>query len=147
MEKNGGEWKKSAERAFLPSIADLIDILTIDQIKEVLLTDKKSIYAEEMKKLEHDIDLIIEENKVQLSARKIRMIIVLAQMNLHIWKCKDKMQEESERYAEYLTLAHQLNGIRNQIKNMLLDEFGEANKASKKTNDNTDDLEGWLISI
>lgn len=140
------------ERKFVLPITELIDRLTIDQIKEVLIkNDEQNEYSQdisdEIKKLEHDIDLIINERDLKLSSRMIRIIIIISQMNLHIWYNKDKMQNCSkENYNEFLKLAHQLNGIRNQMKNFLLEETGDKEKSSIKTNFNTDGLD-WRISI
>ena len=142
-----GNIMSSKERQYLLPLAELIDRLTIAQIKEVLISENKESYTQEMEKLAHDIDLIIEERELKLSARLIRIIIVLSQMNLHIWFNKDKMQNNPEHYLELLKLAHQLNGIRNQMKNLLLEESGDREKSAMKTNFNTDALEGWEISI
>ena len=68
-------------------------------------------------------------------------------MNVHIWNNKDKMKAEPEEYDEHLKLAHQLNGLRNQMKNLLLEESGERDKSSERTNFDTDGLEGWNISL
>ena len=135
------------KRQFLPAVAELIDRLTVDQIKEVLLPEIQPEVSEEMQKICSDIDLLIEERNLQLSARIIRIIIALAQMNVHIWKLKDYMQENPEKYDESLKLAHQLNGIRNQMKNILLEEVGDKEKSAERTNYNTDGLKGWSISI
>ena len=135
------------ERQYLPPCAELIDSLTINQIKEVMIPQNKESFAREMEKIAHDVDLIIEERGLKLSARLIRIIIAIAQMNLHIWHNKDKMKNDSEKYTELLKLSHQLNGIRNQMKNMLLEEIGDKEKSARRTNYNTDGLEGWDISI
>ena len=137
----------SKQRQYLPPCAELVDSLTINQIKEVRLPGQKESFAREMKKITHDIDLLIEERGLKLSARLIRIIIAVAQMNLHIWYNKDKMQENPDKYLELLKLSHQLNGVRNRMKNLLLEELGDKEKASRKTNYNTDGLEGWEISI
>ncbi len=142
-----GYTMRRKERRYLLPLAELIDRLTIDQIKEVLIPENKESCAEEMKKLAHDIDLIIEERELKLSARLIRIIIMLSQMNLHIWYNKDKMQKDPEHYSELLKFAHQLNGIRNQMKNLLLEETGDKEKSAVRTNFDTDGLEGWDISI
>jgi len=134
-------------RQYLPSFAELVDQLTVDQIKEVLVPELKQDVAQEMDKIANDINTIIDETGLALSARQIRIIIVLAQINLHIWHNKDKMQAEPEKYSDYLKLAHQLNGIRNQMKNLLLEETGDREKSARKTNFNTDGLEGWDISL
>lgn len=135
------------ERQFLTPFAELVDRLTVDQVKEVLLPAGKESYAEEMRRISHDIDLLIKERNMALSSRLLRIVVVLAQMNVHIWHLKDRMQEDPSRYHEFLKLAHQLNGIRNQMKNLLLEEAGEREKSAERSNFNTDGLEGWDVSI
>ena len=138
--------KTNPERKYLPTIADLIDSLSIDQIKEIKLGNKQS-YALEMKKISHDIDILISQKQIKLTARLIRMVIILAQINLFIWNNKDQMQKDPKRYNQLLKLAHQLNGIRNRIKNLLLELSNDAEPSLKRTNVETDDLKGWKISI
>jgi len=138
---------QSEGRQYLPSFAELIDRLTVDQIKEVLAPSGSGAIADEIRTLENDMDLIIGDQDVALSARMLRKVIVLAQINLHIWHNKDRMQAEPDRYAELLTMAHQLNGIRNRIKNSLLDDSGDATAAARHTNTETDGLQGWDISV
>ena len=138
---------ENKERQYLPPLAELIDSLTINQIKEVKFAEQKESLAEEIGKIAHDIDLIIEERDLKLSARLIRIIIAIAQMNLHIWYNKDEMQKDPEKYMDLLKLSHQLNGVRNRMKNILLEEVGDKGKSARKTNYNTDGLEGWNISI
>lgn len=138
--------KTNIERKYLPTLADLIDVLAIDQIKEIKLENKHS-YALEMKKISHDINVLIAQKQIKLSARLIRMIIVIAQINLFIWNNKDKMQEDPSRYNDLLKLAHQLNGIRNRMKNKISEEVGDKEPSKKRTNVETDDLKGWDISI
>jgi hypothetical protein len=57
------------------------------------------------------------------------------------------MQQEPEKYLDLLKLSHQLNGLRNQVKNMLMEEAGDHEKSARRTNFNTDGLEGWGISL
>jgi|SRR3989344_1933801 len=135
-------------RKYLPTLADLIDSLTINQIKEIKFHGDKSSYAEIIKKICHDIDLIIEEKNIKLTSRLVRIIILVAQLNLFIWENKDKMQEaDSEKYSKLLKFSHQLNGIRNTMKNKILEEIGDKDPSKKRTNTNTDGLKGWEISI
>ena len=139
------------KRLFTYSLAELIDRLTVDQIKEVLLPEKKADVAKEMINICHDVDLIIKEKNLVLDSRLIRIIIAISQLNLHIWKFKDEMEslkdKNEARYLELLKISHQLNGIRNRLKNMLLNQNKEADGASLRSNFNTDGLEGWEISI
>ena len=135
-------------RQFTLPLAELVDRLAIDQIKEVLLPARRESIAAEIQKLEHDIDLLIGEKQLALSSRILRIVIALAQLNLHIWQNKDRMQSlpESE-YLELLKFSHQLNGIRNHLKNQLLEATGDLEPSAERTNFNTDGLQGWDISI
>ena len=49
------------DRKWVPTIADLIDRLSIHQLKEVFVPDRKEKYAKEMKDIMHDINLLIQE--------------------------------------------------------------------------------------
>lgn len=136
-----------SERQFLPPLAELIDRMTITQIKLALLRSGKKDFSTELKKLSHDIDLIIQENNILINSSVIQSVIILAQMNLHIWYNKDQMQSNLDNEAEYLRLlklAHQLNGLRNQVKNSLLDLEGIQDQSQKRSNLETDGLD-WNI--
>jgi predicted ribosome quality control (RQC) complex YloA/Tae2 family protein len=133
-------------RKFVLPAAELLDRLSVDQIKEMLFDNNSSI-TKEIDSLSHDIDLILSQKDVKLNARFIRIIMVLSQINVHIWYLKDKMQEDDERYDELLKLAHQINGVRNRMKNLLLEEFGDKEKSLLRSNFDTDGLKGWEPSI
>ena len=72
-------------RKYLPTFSELIDRLSIVQLKEVFISEHKEEYAKEIADILHDIDLILKEKSGKIDAKKIRSIVVLAQMNLHIW--------------------------------------------------------------
>ncbi len=140
--------KNNQDRKYLPTLTDLVDSLTINQIKEIKFHDKKTAYAEEINKICHDIDLIIDEKEIKINSKLIRVIIILAQLNLYIWENKDRMQkEDSENYLKLLKHAHQLNGIRNTIKNKISEMAGDNDPGKKRTNIETDDLKGWNINV
>lgn len=139
------------KRQFLPPMAELIDRMTVTQIKLALLKDNKDSFIEELGKLEHDIELIIDSNSLKFDSRLLRIIIVLSQMNLHIWHNKDKMQDklkanDEKEYLELLKLSHQLNGIRNRMKNSLLEVENVKDKSQVRSNFETDGLD-WDISL
>ena len=139
------------QRQFLPPMAELIDRMTVTQIKLALSKDNKDSFIEEISKLEHDIDLILDSNNLILDARLIRIVIVLSQMNLHIWNNKDKMQDklkdnEEKEYLDLLKLSHQLNGFRNRMKNSLLEIEDVQDKSQIRSNFETDGLD-WDINI
>jgi predicted nuclease with TOPRIM domain len=133
-------------RKFVLPAAELIDRLAVDQIKEMLFDDNKSI-TKEIQNLSDDLEHIIGEKEVIFTTRLLRIIVALSQINVHIWYLKDKMQEDEERYDELLKLAHQINGVRNRLKNLLLEEFGDKEKSLLRSNFDTDGLEGWEVSI
>ncbi len=129
-----------SERRCLPTFADLVDELTINQIKEIMLSADRATFAARIEALKHDIDLVLRERGIELSARLVHIVVVLAQMNLHIWMNKDRMEADPAGYAEHLTRAHQLNGIRNQMRNLLLEASGELQAATRRSNASTDGL-------
>jgi len=135
------------DRKFLPPFAELLDRLIIDQIKEVKLPAKASDIHAEMDLLWNDIDVLIAERGLRLSASLIAAIAAMAQINLEIWSLKDRMSAEQGDYMENLKRAHQLNGVRNQIKNRLLEACGDAAPGMVRTNFNTDGLEGWDLYV
>lgn len=135
-------------RQFNVTFAELVDHLTIDQIKEVLLpAEQAKNYASEIKQLEHDIDIIISEKEIRLSAEYLRVIILLAQVNLYVWYNKDKMANEPENYMELLRFAQDLNSLRNHIKNLILEKTGEATPASKRATFFNYDSNKWYTDI
>jgi hypothetical protein len=108
-------------RKYLPTLAELIDRLSIAQLKEVFLSEHKEEYASEIKDILHDINLLVEDSKV--SAETIRAIVVLAQMNLHIWH-NEAEARKGKNSGENLLLTHGLNGIRNTAKNKIQEIVG-----------------------
>ena len=135
-------------RKFLTPLSELIDRLTVDQIKQLLnKDDSQESLKKEMQNIMYDIDQIINDKKTKLDSEIIRMIIILSQINLHIWNLKDRMEKDKNGYDKNLKLAHQINGIRNQIKNKLLEKKKDLNQSSKRSNFNTDELNGWDFDL
>lgn len=111
------------ERKYLPTLADLIDRLTIIQLKEVFIEKYKSEYSKEIADIIDDIDLLIKENKEILDGNFIRELIVLAQINLHIWH-NEANYRKGVKDGNNLELTHGLNGIRNTAKNKIQERVG-----------------------
>ena len=107
-------------RKYLPTLSELIDRLSITQLKEVFISDHKEEYSEEIKEILHDIDLILQEKDVVVDAKFIRAIVVLSQMNLHIWH-NESNYRKGIKDGNNLELTHGLNGIRNTAKNKIQD--------------------------
>ena len=68
-------------RKYLPTLSELIDRLSIAQLKEVFIVEHKSEYAQEISDIIHDIDLILKENDAIITGETIRAIVVLAQIS------------------------------------------------------------------
>ena len=112
-----------SERKYLPTLSELIDRLSIVQLKEVFITEHKEEYSKEISDILHDIDLTLEDKNVILDSRSIRAIVVLSQMNLHIWH-NESNYRKGIRDGNNLELTHGLNGIRNTAKNRIQEKSG-----------------------
>ncbi|NDB29757.1 hypothetical protein EB169_09395 [archaeon] len=111
------------QRKYLPTLAELIDRLSIIQLKEVFITQHKEEYAKEIADIVHDINLCLKESKEELNGETIRAIVVLSQMNLHIWSNETNVRNGTEG-PNKLALTHGLNGIRNTAKNKIQEVVG-----------------------
>jgi hypothetical protein len=111
------------ERKYNHTFGDLIDRLSILQLKEVFIPEHKQEYSEEMKLILEDLQTILDcEETSFVNANTIRHIIVLAQMNLHIWSNESEVRKNGGEGNLYLT--HGLNGIRNTAKNKIQELVG-----------------------
>ena len=113
-------------RKYLPTLGELIDRLTIVQLKEVKIPKHKKEYEKEIKDIVHDINQILLDEKYDIDivdGETIRAIIVLAQMNTHIWVNEDNARNGDNK-GNKLMLTHGLNGIRNTAKNKIQESVG-----------------------
>ena len=136
-----------SDRKFVPSLSELIDRLSIDQLKEVLLPEYKDKYAAEMQDIMHDIDSEISDNKVVINSRLIRAIIIVAQLNAHIWYNESAARKGEIQDLNLLILTHGLNGLRQQYKNIILNEIGALKGFDYKTDCLAAEFKGWEISL
>jgi hypothetical protein len=113
----------SKERKYLPTLAELIDRLSISQLKEVFITEHKEEYAQEIADIVNDIQICIESGTEPVTAETIRAIVVLSQMNLHIWHNESNVRA-GKSGPSALVLTHGLNGIRNTAKNKIQEVVG-----------------------
>jgi|TARA_B100000315_G_scaffold100160_1_gene92092 hypothetical protein len=135
--------KKSKQRKFLPTLGELIDRLSIHQLKEVFIPENKKNYAEEMNDIVHDIDLILKEKDVNLDGDIIRAIVVLSQMNAHIWYNESQVRK-GEKGSDNLMLTHGLNGIRNTAINKIMEVVG--GRKDYKIDCIASDFKDWDVS-
>lgn len=110
-----------SEKKYLPTLSELIDRLSIAQLKEVFITEHKDEYSKEIKDILHDIQMEIEGKEI--TSEVIRAIVVLSQMNLHIWH-NESNYRKGIKEGNSLELTHGLNGIRNTSKNKIQEVVG-----------------------
>ena len=130
-------------RKYLPTLSELIDRISIAQLKEVFIVEHKSEYAQEISDIIHDIDLILKDNDAIITGETIRAIVVLAQMNLHIWH-NESNYRKGIKDGNNLELTHGLNGIRNTSKNKVQEVVG--GRKDYKIDCLAADFKDWEIS-
>ena len=57
------------------------------------------------------------------------------------------MRESNKNLDNNIRLSHQLNALRNKVKNRLITYLDGEKDSQKKTNVNKEDLKGWKYSI
>jgi len=130
-------------RKYLPTLSELVDRLSITQLKEVFIPEHKDEYAQEIADIVHDIQAYIDENKSEITAETIRAIVVLSQMNLHIWH-NESNYRKGIKDGNNLELTHGLNGIRNTAKNKIQEIIG--GRKDYKIDCLAADFKDWEIS-
>ncbi len=106
-------------RRYLPTLSELVDRLTIVQLKMIFIADHRDDYAAERGLIEHDIDLILGEKIIKLSARDLRAALIIMLANRFIWENESKARAGGGEQDKLLKLTHSINGVRNQAKNIL----------------------------
>jgi len=132
------------ERKYLPTLAELIDRLSISQLKEVFITEHKDEYSQEINDIQHDIQLFLNEHPDALNAETIRAIVVLAQTNLHIWH-NESNYRKGIKDGNNLELTHGLNGVRNTAKNKIQEVVG--GRKDYKLDCLAAEFQNWGISL
>jgi len=130
-------------RKYLPTLSELIDRLSIAQLKEVFIGEHRDVYEQEIKDIINDINIILKEKNGKIDGETIRAIVVLSQMNLHIWH-NESNYRKGIKDGNNLELTHGLNGIRNTAKNMIQEIVG--GRKDYKIDCLAADFKDWEIS-
>lgn len=130
-------------RKYLPTFAELIDRLSITQLKEVFITDHKDEYSQEIIDICHDIQECLNNNDGKITSDTVRAIVVLSQMNLHIWH-NESNYRKGIKEGNNLELTHGLNGIRNTAKNKIQEAVG--GRKDYKIDCLAADFKDWEVS-
>ena len=129
--------KRKTKRKYQLTESELVDRLSIVQLKEVFIPDRKEEYSKEIDDIVHDLNLL------GLDGNLIRAVIVLSQMNLHIWH-NEANYRKGNKEGNNLELTHGLNGIRNTAKNKIQDRIG--GRKDYKVDCLAADFKDWEVS-
>ena len=121
-------------RQYLPTFSDLVDRLTICQLKAIFIPENKEAYEKEIELIIHDIDEILDikdqitcarlRNQI-VTGRMIHAIVVVMLANREIWLNESKARATGDMKDSNLIFTHSINGIRNTAKNIISQELGE----------------------
>lgn len=115
--------KVSTGRKYLPTLSDLVDRLTIVQMKMIWISERAKEYAEERDLILHDIDLILQEGS-RINANAVLAIVLVALTNRVIWESESVARRGGTEQDKLLKFTHSINGIRNTAKNLLAQQMG-----------------------
>ena len=112
-------------RKYLPTFAELIDRLSIVQLKYIFISENSDAYRQEMNDIIHDLNMIIQEDDIKITGDMIINIMRIMLTNRYIWENETKARRGGTEQDKLLKLTHSINGIRNTAKNMISNETGE----------------------
>lgn len=112
------------QRRYLPTLADLVDRLTIVQMKAVFIPERRAEYLAEREEIEHDIDLILEHLPKRIGARELHAVMVIMLANRFIWENESRVRNGQSQDLSLLKLTHSINGVRATAKNRLSELVG-----------------------
>lgn len=114
---------KQQQRRYLPTLADLVDRLTIVQQKMIFIPEHRDEYLAERHDILHDIDLLLAEVP-RLTARAVMAITMIQLTNRYIWENESAARAGGDEQDRLLKVTHSINGVRNAAKNVLAEEAG-----------------------
>jgi len=113
------------ERKYLPTFAELIDRMSICQLKAIFIPDNKEAYDKEIQDIQYDLDQIINEKDIKMTSELLRATSIVMLTNRYIWENESKCRSGDTQDLELLKLTHSINGVRNTAKNVISKELGE----------------------
>jgi len=114
-----------SERRYLPTFAELVDRLSIVQLKAIFIPENKDAYEKEMSDIIHDLDLLLKEKQSAVTGRMVHAILVIMLTNRYIWENESKARLGGNEQDKLLKLTHSINGVRNTAKNVISQELDE----------------------
>ena len=114
-----------SQRKYLPTFAELVDRMSICQLKAIFIPDNKEAYDKEIQDIQHDLDQIIRDKDIKLTSELLKATSVVMLANRYIWENESKCRNGDSQDLELLKLTHSINGVRNVAKNVISKELGE----------------------
>ncbi len=111
------------ERKYFPTLGELIDRLSIVQLKQFLIPEHREEYAKEIRDILNDIDVNMQEHDVKVDAKMIRACVLLSIFNREIWLNESNIRKGIKGNSD-LPLTHALNSGRNVCKNKIQEKVG-----------------------
>ena len=123
-----------SERKYLPTLADLIDRLSILLLKQVYGGgDRWDEHRKEAELVEQDIHSMLFRTTDNSESRFVRAVLILMLANHVIWKNEAAIRGgavgvplySSDRLGDMLRFTHSINGVRSRAKNVIARCVGE----------------------
>ena len=106
----------SVLKKWMPSLGELLDRLTILELRHLHDTERREAIAKEISDILDDINLELPKSPYPaLDADFLRALIVLAQFNTHIWNNEDNARK-GDKSGNELYFTHSCNGVRCRAK-------------------------------
>lgn len=113
-----------SERQYLPTLAELIDRLSIVLLKSIFIAEHRKDYLAEREMIEHDIGMLLAERPIHYGI-EVRAVLMLMLTNRFIWENESKARAGGSEQDKMLRATHSINGVRATAKNVLARAFGE----------------------
>ena len=115
-------------RRYFPTFADLVDRMSIVQLKMIFIPENRDAYARERADIQHDINLLLDQRAPVVGkdfAKMLHAVQVIMLANRYIWENEAKARLGSDEQNHLLRATHAINGVRARAKNVLAAEMGE----------------------
>ena len=106
-------------RLYLPTLAELIDRLSVVTLKSIFISENKKHYDREIGLIKHDI------KELGHNPEYIHAIMMIMLSNRYIWENESKARLGTSEQDKLLKLTHSVNGVRNRFKNVIAKMEGE----------------------
>lgn len=113
------------ERKYLPTLAELIDRLSIVILKSVFIPENREAYLKERYDIEDDIRGLLAPvpelamGRVPVGVEEITAAMIIMLANRTIWLSEHEARKGLPDNDKLLKFSHSINGVRNAAKNVI----------------------------